>query len=105
MSGPVQPLFDQAVSITIAAISDDVALPAGFSTFRLHNAASETIYINWGNGSATATASATGNMTLGSGAVEVLTIQNPIGGTKYLAAIGTGATGSLNITPCAGGGV
>lgn len=99
----IQPLMDEAVAITIAATSASVALPGAYSTFRLYNGATETVYLNIGSGSATATLSATGNMALPSGAIEVLTLQDSQARNLYLAAIGTGATGTLNITPCTGG--
>src|SRR5690349_19743869 len=99
---PFAPIMTAAVGITIAASSDRVALPAGYRHFRLHNRASEDIYLKTGNSTVTASASNTGNMTIGSGAIEILDLNAPSDGSLYLAAIGTGSTGSLNITPGSG---
>ena len=96
---PFKPETSKAVGITIAATSARVQLPRGYSHFRLHNDSDETLYLKLGDSTVAATASATGNMTIGTGVVEVLTLQSPADGTVYLAAIGSGATGTLGVTP------
>lgn len=96
---PFKPNIALAKGITIAASSARTQLSAGYSHYRLHNRASEDIYLKLGGSTVAATASDTANMTLPSGAIEVLTLESPANGALYLAAIGTGDTGSLNITP------
>lgn len=96
---PFKPDTSKAVGITIAATSARVQLPRAFNHFRLHNDTTETLFLKLGDSTVAATASYTGNLSIGPGVVEVLTLASPADGSVYLAAIGTGATGNLGITP------
>lgn len=102
MSKPFEPYPNAAVSITIAATQARVQLPRGYSTFRLANLTTETIYVKLGDSSVAATLSGTGNLAIPAGVVEVLSLQSGAGNGDYISAIGTGATGTLNITPGVG---
>jgi hypothetical protein len=94
-----EPIIGQAVGITIAAASARVALPTMSRQFRLHNNTTETIYFKVGDSTVTATASMTGNMSIGAGVHEVLTLTRGDGVTTHIAAIGSGATGTFGVVP------
>ena len=101
MSIAIRPKMSAAVGLAISGSTNRIALPAGYSTFRLHNRGTGDAFLVTGGSTIEATASDTGHTTLGPGCIEVLTIESPIAGTVYLAGIGT--DGSINITPCLGG--
>jgi len=94
-----QPIIAQAVGITIGAASARVALPATSRQFRLHNNTTETVYFRTGDSTVAATLSPTANVSIGAGAIEVLTLTGSDGLTTHIAAIGTGATGTFGIVP------
>lgn len=103
MTYPAEPLAAKTVAITIADSSDSVELPGGYSNWLVTNLATETVYLALGGEEVAATASATGNLPIPAGVVQMLTIRSPVEGGLYAAAIGTGSTGSLAFTPCLGG--
>lgn len=94
-----RPDISRAAGIAIAATSARVQLPQGFTQFRLHNDASETLFLKIGGASVAATASYTGNLSLEPGATELMTLKKASEDAVYLAAIGTGANGTLGIVP------
>lgn len=99
MTMPFSPVQAGSVNIAISAASQRVQVFAerGPVSVRIANTSSQTVFIDFGD--STVTASASTGLAIPAGVVEVLTLQNTGNGPLYLAAIGTSTSGNLYLTP------
>lgn len=101
MIRPFAPVFGQTVSISATTTSANVALatglPQGEFQMRVYNAGTDTVYVNFGDSTA---AAATTDHIVPSGAVEVITINNPAKSPiTYAAAKAASSTATVYFTP------
>ena len=68
---------------------------------RVRNAGSADVWFAFGDSTVAAAISST-DPSIGTGGVEVFTVNVPLGGAVYAAAIAAGATGNIEFTPGAG---
>ena len=95
---PFAPRPAGTVNIAVSAASQRVATNTGnaIGQIRVFNGATETIFVTFGD--ATVTADAATGTPIPSGAIEVMTVM----AATHVAAIGTGATGTIYFTPGVG---
>lgn len=91
------PIPESTANITVGAASARVAVPArAGGSIRIMNNGTATVWVNFGDG--TVTASMTTGMPIGPGSVEVVEAPE-ITGTLNAAAIAAAATGIVYFTP------
>lgn len=99
MSYAFKPVSGGTVNIDVSSSSQRVQVYAerGPITIRIMNNGTATVWLNYGDSSATATTTA--GFPVGPGVTEALTIDNVGSGPLYIAAIAAGATGKIYFTP------
>jgi hypothetical protein len=98
---PFRPILAKTVNVSGSTTSANVSLGlVGGCQVRVHNSAGAAAFVTFGNSAVTASAST--DMPVPAGGVELFTVPNSAGDNLYAAAVLASGTGSVYFTPGVG---